>query len=68
MCNNTNILQLMHDAIGPVNSIKASINLLRDGKLSKEDTVKLLNIMETRANDLNSVLDAFYIVNKDVIN
>jgi len=68
MSKNSNILQLMHDATGPVNSIKACINLLRDGKLSKEDTDKLLNAIETRANDLNSVLDTFYIVNKDEFN
>lgn len=50
----------MHDAVGPVNSIKASITLLRDGKMSPEDTAKLLDIMETRANDINRVLDNFY--------
>jgi hypothetical protein len=66
MSKNTNILQLMHDATGPVNSIKACITLLRDGKLSKEDTDKLLNAMEIRTNDINRVLDNFYIMNKDI--
>lgn len=55
----------MHDAVGPVNSIKASIELLRSGKMSSEDTVKLLDAMEIRANDLNKVLDNFYINNKE---
>lgn len=68
MSKNTKMLQFMHDATGPVNSIKAGINLLRAGKLSKEDTDKLLNAMETRADDINRVFDNFYIMNKEVFN
>lgn len=68
MSKNNNILQLMHDATGPVNSIKASVTLLKNGSLSKENAVTLLNAMETRANDLNKVLDSFYIANKDIFN
>lgn len=68
MPSNTNMLQLMHDAVGPVNSIKASIELLRSGKMSPEDTAKLFDAMETRANDLNKVLDNFYINNKEELN
>lgn len=65
MPSNSNMLQLMHDAVGPVNSIKAGITLLRKNTMSPEDTAKLLDAMEKRADELNKVLDSFYINNKE---
>jgi K+-sensing histidine kinase KdpD len=64
------LLQLMHDTMSPVNTIKGAVDLLKksllpNGEFSKEDTLKLLNGIEDRANKLNEVLDAYYIKQKD---
>ena len=58
------LLQLMHDTMSPVNTIKASVSLMKSYPLSPEDTLKLLNAIEDRANKLNEVLDSFYIKQK----
>lgn len=58
------LLQLMHDTMSPVHTIKASVNLMKSVTLSSEDTLKLLNAIEDRANKLTEVLDSFYIKQK----
>lgn len=54
-------LQLMHDTMSPVNTIKGSIALLKKGDLTPADRNKLLDAIEDRANKLNEVLDAYYV-------
>lgn len=54
------ILQLMHDATGPCNSIKAGATLLRDGTLTAAETAKVLDAIGKMADELNAVLDAYY--------
>lgn len=58
------LLQLMHDTISPVNSIKGAVSLMKTTALSAEDTLMLLNAIEKKANELNQVLDSFYIKQK----
>jgi hypothetical protein len=55
------ILQLMHDTMGRVASIKGAVKLLKEDKLSPEDKIKMLDAIEIKANELNGVLDAYYI-------
>lgn len=66
---NNALLQLMHDTMSPVNTIKGATDLLKksllpNGQFSKEDTLKLLNGISERADKLNEVLDAYYVSQK----
>lgn len=61
------LLQLMHDTMSPVHTIKASISLIKTGTLSPEDTLKLLNAIDERADKLTEVLDSFYIKQKSAV-
>lgn len=56
---NTKLLQLMHDTMSPVNTIKGAIDVL---KLNETDEQKLVlyKAIEERANKLNEVLDYYY--------
>lgn len=67
---NNALLQLMHDTMSPVNTIKGATDLLKksllpNGQFSKEDTLKLLNGISERADKLNEVLDAYYVSQKN---
>lgn len=59
-----NLLQLMHDTMSPVARIKAAATLLKEGKLSPEDVEKMLDIILVSSDNLNQVLDSFYIKTK----
>ncbi len=59
------LLQLMHDTMGKVARIKGSTKLLQSGNLSKEEECKLLDIIDKSADELNQVLDAYYINKKN---
>lgn len=59
------LLQLMHDTMNKVSRIKGSTKLLKSGNLSKEDECKLLDIIDISADELNKVLDAYYISKKN---
>ena len=59
------LLQLMHDTMSPVNAIKGAVTVLKTGTLSPEDTSKMLDIIGVKANQLNEVLDAYYVKCKD---
>lgn len=68
---NNALLQLMHDTMSPVNTIKGATDLLKksllpNGQFSKEDTLKLLNGISERADKLNEVLDAYYVSQKEL--
>lgn len=54
------LLKLMHDTMSPVATIKGAVTLLKKGVLSPEETKKMLDAIETRADKLNEILDAFY--------
>lgn len=56
----SNILQLMHDAVGPTNNIKSCAKLLKSGTLTPEETVKMLDAITQKADELNAALDAYY--------
>lgn len=58
------LLQLMHDTMSPVHTIKGAVNLMKTTTLSAEDTLMLLNAIEKKANELNQILDSFYIKQK----
>jgi len=58
---NTPILQLMHDTMSPVNTIKGSVKTIKSGTLTPEETLKLLNAIDERADRLNEAIDSFYI-------
>lgn len=60
MANNS-LLQLMHDTMSPVNTIKGAVEILKKGNLSPEEKDKLLDAIKERADKLNEVLDAFYV-------
>jgi len=55
------LLKLMHDTMSPVATIKGSVQLMKEGKLTPEETIKLLDAIEERADRLNATLDAFYV-------
>jgi hypothetical protein len=59
------LLQLMHDTMGRVASIKGAVKLLKEDKLSPEDKIKMLDAIESKANELNGVLDGYYVKQKD---
>jgi hypothetical protein len=61
------LLKLMHDTMGHVAAIKGSVTLLKKGNLSDEDNKRLLDIIDIRANELNGVLDSYYIKQKQII-
>lgn len=63
---NNSLLQLMHDTMSPVNTIKGSVDLLKQGGLSAEETNKLLDAIKERADKLNEVLDAYYVSQKEL--
>jgi len=54
------LLALMHDTMSPVATIKVAVHLLKGGTLSPEETTKMLDAIETRADRLNQILDAYY--------
>lgn len=56
----TPILQLMHDTVSKLGTIKLSAELLKKGGLSLADHVKLLDGVIEKVNELNSVLDNHY--------
>lgn len=58
------LLKLMHDTMSPVARIKAAATLLKDGTLSPEDAKKMLDIILVSSDDLNQVLDSYYINSK----
>lgn len=58
------LLKLMHDTMSPVARIKAAATLLKDGTLSPEDAEKMLDVILVSSDDLNLVLDSFYLKNK----
>ncbi len=61
---NNELLQLMHDATGPVNTIKGAVELLKKGDLSPEETKRMLTAIEERADRLIEVMDAYYVKTK----
>jgi signal transduction histidine kinase len=54
----------MHDATGPVNTIKGAVELLKKGDLSPEETKRMLTAIEERADRLIEVMDAYYVKTK----
>ena len=58
------LLKLMHDTMSPVARIKAAATLLKEGKLSPEDADKMLDIILVSSDNLNQVLDSYYINSK----
>ncbi len=58
---NTPILQLMHDAVGPVNRVKSLTKILKeDLSLSHPNHQKTLDMINQSADDLNAAIDKFY--------
>ena len=55
------LLKLMHDTMSPVATIKGSVQLMKERKLTPEETIMLLDAIEERADRLNATLDAFYV-------
>jgi len=56
------LLQLMHDTMNKTARIKGAISLLKSEQDNgREFDLKLLDIIETSAKELNDVLDAYYI-------
>ncbi len=53
----------MHDTMGDVARIKASIALLKSGTLNNDEQVKFLDAIETSNEHLKLVLDNYYIEN-----
>ena len=58
------LLKLMHDTMSPVARIKAAATLLKEGKLSPEDAKKMLDVILVSSDDLNQVLDSYYMNSK----
>ena len=58
------LLKLMHDTMSPVSRIKAAATLLKEGKLSPEDADKMLDAILVSSDNLNQVLDSYYINSK----
>lgn len=54
------LLALMHDTVGRLGTIKSCATMIRKGTLSPEDTGKALAAIETRADELQKILDGFY--------
>ena len=54
------LLKLMHDTMSPVNTIKGAIDLIQEGRLSKEEFNKLCDGIRERANSLNAILDSYF--------
>ena len=59
--NSNDLLQLMHDTMSPVATIKGSVTLLKTGTCTPEETIKMLDAITDRADKLNEVLDSYYI-------
>lgn len=59
------LLKLMHDTMSPVAAIKGAVNLLKGGKQKEEDGKKLLDIIDTKSDELNSILDTYYTKQKE---
>jgi nitrogen-specific signal transduction histidine kinase len=59
------LFTLMHDTAGPTATIKSAVTLLKGGKLSAEDTIKMLDAITERADRINAVLDQFYVEAKE---
>lgn len=57
---NNPLLQLMHDTMSPVNTIKGAVDLLKGDTLSAEERNRLLDGIKERADKLNEALDAYY--------
>ena len=54
----------MHDTMSPVARIKGAATLLKSGTLSPEDVERMLDIILVSSDNLNQVLDSFYIKTK----
>ena len=55
-----NILQLMHDTLSPILTIKGAVIVLKNIEIAPEEKIKLLEEIEKKAEELNEVLDGFY--------
>ena len=65
MMANNSLLQLMHDTMSPVNTIKGAVELLKKDGLSVEEKNRLLDAISERADKINEVLDAYYVSQKE---
>ena len=54
------LLKLMHDTSSPVNSIKSLVDLIKQGKLTKEETEKAHDGIKEKANEINLVMDEYF--------
>ncbi len=57
---NTPILQLMHDAVNPVNRMKQLVHLIKTHEQISDPTLDMLNKINQSADDLNAAIDKFY--------
>ena len=57
----TNMYNLIHDVVGSANSIKTVIQMIKDGKVSEEEKLKVYNAIIERTDKINSAIDVFYI-------
>lgn len=58
------LLKLMHDTMSPVARIKAAAKLLKEEKMSPENAGKMLDAILVSSDNLNQVLDSYYINSK----
>jgi hypothetical protein len=54
------LLKLMHDTMGDTARIKGSIILLKSGTLTAEETMKLLDAIDTSNDHTQKVIDQYY--------
>ncbi|OQA64747.1 MAG: hypothetical protein BWY38_02941 [Ignavibacteria bacterium ADurb.Bin266] len=54
----------MHDTMSPVARIKAAAKLLKEEKMSPENAGKMLDAILVSSDNLNQVLDSYYINSK----
>lgn len=54
------ILQLMHDTMSPVATIKGAANLIKSISITENEKNLLLNTIEEKAEELNKILDNYY--------
>lgn len=59
------LLKLMHDTMTPVAAIKGAIELLQSGKMKPDETARLLSIIDLKAEQLNKILDAYYLKTRE---
>lgn len=62
------LLALMHDTMGDLARIQYSVNALKDKEkpLTEEEKLKFLSFIEKSEAHMRSILDKFYLDNKDV--